>query len=263
MFLSWRARRQLAILFVLAIPLVLLGFWFGPKLLPVPTCSDNTRNQGELDVDCGGPCPPCELRNPEPIAVFWARAVPVRANTYDVAALIQNQNEVLASAKIEYEFSLFDALTQVARKTGETFILPQERVHVIATNLVTSRNAVRVEFLVRNVEWRVFREGHPNFVVERRDYRVRDADGRLESVVEAVIQNRSPFDFREVGVHVLVLDREGNLLGANSVTLERFLAGERRTVTSLWPGELKGDVATIVVQPRVNVFDPSVILTPR
>jgi hypothetical protein len=32
---------------------------------PEPTCSDGIRNQDEVDVDCGGPCPPC----PEPEAV--------------------------------------------------------------------------------------------------------------------------------------------------------------------------------------------------
>lgn len=263
MFPSWRARRQLIVVLILAIPLVGLGIWLIPKFLPEPTCSDNRQNQGEIEVDCGGPCAPCELRNPAPIAVFWARAVPVRPGSFDAAALIENPNEVLASAKIEYEFSLFDERSQIGRQIGETFILPQERVHVVATGLATTREPRRVEFAVRAIEWQVFRGERPNFVVERRDYRVRDADGRLESVVEAVIQNRSPFDFREVGVHVLVLDREGNLLGANRLVLERFRSGERRTATSLWAGELKGEVATIVVEPRVNVFDPSVILKPR
>jgi len=25
------------------------------------TCSDNIKNQGEEDIDCGGPCPPCSV----------------------------------------------------------------------------------------------------------------------------------------------------------------------------------------------------------
>ena len=25
----------------------------------VPSCEDNIQNQGELDIDCGGPCPSC------------------------------------------------------------------------------------------------------------------------------------------------------------------------------------------------------------
>jgi hypothetical protein len=26
---------------------------------PAPTCNDGVRNQGETDIDCGGPCPAC------------------------------------------------------------------------------------------------------------------------------------------------------------------------------------------------------------
>ncbi len=28
-------------------------------VIPEESCSDGIRNQGEIDVDCGGPCPPC------------------------------------------------------------------------------------------------------------------------------------------------------------------------------------------------------------
>ena len=28
---------------------------------PIPTCSDGIQNQGETQVDCGGPCPPCPV----------------------------------------------------------------------------------------------------------------------------------------------------------------------------------------------------------
>jgi len=34
-----------------------LGVYYGKRI--VPTCSDGVKNQGETDVDCGGPCAPC------------------------------------------------------------------------------------------------------------------------------------------------------------------------------------------------------------
>ena len=30
--------------------------------LPTPTCSDNTQNQDETHIDCGGSCPECNGR---------------------------------------------------------------------------------------------------------------------------------------------------------------------------------------------------------
>ncbi|MBU2443171.1 MAG: hypothetical protein KKF95_03810, partial [Nanoarchaeota archaeon] len=32
----------------------------GSFFIPPPTCNDNISNQGEIGVDCGGPCPPCQ-----------------------------------------------------------------------------------------------------------------------------------------------------------------------------------------------------------
>lgn len=29
---------------------------------PIPSCIDSILNQGEIEVDCGGPCPPCQSR---------------------------------------------------------------------------------------------------------------------------------------------------------------------------------------------------------
>jgi len=40
----------------------------GPGTEPEPSCYDNMQNQGEEDVDCGGPCDPCEEEKPEPQA---------------------------------------------------------------------------------------------------------------------------------------------------------------------------------------------------
>ena len=33
-------------------------------IVPDPTCSDRIKNQGELAVDCGGPCKPCVMKTP-------------------------------------------------------------------------------------------------------------------------------------------------------------------------------------------------------
>ncbi len=261
--LSWRARRQLIVLLIVTAPVAAFGFWAITKFLPEPTCFDNRKNQGELQTDCGGPCGPCELNNPRPISVFWARAVPVRTNTFDAVALVQNQNEALSSGKLEYEFTLFDSFGEVARKSGSTFILPQERIYVVETNLKTVRAPLSVEFRVKNVDWQ-FRKGErPNLVVEKREYKVTEENGKKMSLIESSIANRSPFDFREVEVGFIVLDNAGNVLGVNKVAVDNFLGGSRRFVKSIWPEQLAGEDAILEIEPRINIFDPSVIIHPR
>lgn len=260
---SWRVKRQLIVIFIPALLILGLGFLFFQRFLPELTCFDNKKNQSELGIDCGGPCGPCELKNPKSLETFWAKAVLVRPQTYDVAAEIRNPNEVLSSARVEYEFFLFDNFGLVARKVGRTFILPQERTHIIEANLNTTREPSRVEFRVSNIDWQFKKQERPNLIVERRDYKVVDMEGKKQSLVEASILNRSPFNFKEALVNFVVLDEQGNLLGTNKILVENLLAGSRQVIKSIWPQELIGEIATISVEPRVNFFDPAVIIKPR
>jgi len=259
---SWRVRRQLIVLFLAVLPLIAIGFWLVPKLLPAPTCFDGRKNQGELEVDCGGPCISCELRHPQALHIFWARATRAREGLYDAAALVENPNEEIGASKLEYEFTFFDELGLVARQTGKTFILPGERVHLIEPSIATNRLPNRVEFRILNVQWQKTALDRPRLVVERRDYKVLTDKGRRQSAVEAVIINRSPFGLREAWVNFTLLDKEGNVLGLNQILVENLLSGSRKPIRAIWPEEFKGEVASIEVEPRVNTFDPSVILKP-
>lgn len=261
--LSWRAQKQLFIFLILGGVLggaLLFGLYY---VVPAASCFDQRRNQGEEDIDCGGPCAPCALKHSKGIVSLWARSFETRAKVYDVAAQIENPNESLSSAEVEYEFTLFDRIGPLAKKTGHTFLFAQERVVVLETNLETVRPPEGVEFKILKVTWKASREPPPDLIAARYEYRVVDGDGGKKSMVEASILNNSPFGFREVEVQFLVLDGTETLIGINKVLVEDLLAGARVTVRSIWPGVLKGEVARISIQPRVNIFDPSMILKPQ
>jgi len=259
---SWRAKRQWGI--ILSLGAVFLGViaFFVYRALPTPHCFDNKRNQGEVEIDCGGPCAPCELRHPKPVVVFWARAVPVRENIFDVAAEIQNTNEVLSSGRLTYEFALFDDFGRIAERRGRTFLFAQERLVVIESAIEVPRNPVRIEFKIVDTEWQLRKDPPPNLVVERRDYRVVEEPGITQSLVEAVIRNASAFDFPEAEVHFVLRDREGNLVAANRVLLENVSSGTRQVVKAIWPRVLP-PFATIEVNARVNIFAQDAMLKPR
>jgi hypothetical protein len=260
---SWRAKKQLSLLLIVMVPVIAAAFLVVYQFLPAQSCFDTIQNQGELGVDCGGPCESCALKNPKTLTIFWARAVEVRENRFDAVAFVENANEVLSSPRIEYEFILFDALGPVGSGAGTTFILAQERTHVIETNIETTRTPSRVEFKVKSASWELDRGERFNVLVERRDYRVVMEDNRKFSTIETNVLNRSSFDLKEVDVYFTVLDDDANVLGANRVRVERLRAGESRLVKSIWPAELAGEVARIEVEPRVNIFDPDLILKPQ
>ena len=214
-------------------------------------------------MDCGGPCRACELKSPAPLSIFWARAGMAGPNAYDSIALVENPNQSLSSAKVEYEFILLDELGIIGRRTGETYIYSQERLYVIEPNIETSREALRVEFRVTHIEWQLNQERPPVFIVERREHSVVQADGVKQSMVEAQFLNVNPLDFREVETSVVVFDTDGNLIGANRILTENLSAGSRGVIKSIWPGAFGGVVGKIEVIPRVNLFDSDVIIRPR
>ncbi len=261
--IGWRARRQFIVLLIVAFPFIAIGFLFFPRLFPESSCFDNRRNQGEFEVDCGGPCLPCELKNPKKVDLFWTKVASAKTNVYDMVAYIENPNEILASPRLEYEFALFDEFGLIARRRGHTFILVEERLYIVEPALGTQRIPSRVEFKVLDVQWEVNTKNPLNLVTEKREYRVVGENGKKHGVVEASIFNRSLFDLREVEVSFAVTDKDGNILGANKVLLEDLSSGTSKSVKSIWPEELKGEVAVINVEPRVNVFDPAVIIKPR
>ncbi|TSC77759.1 MAG: Uncharacterized protein G01um101433_512, partial [Parcubacteria group bacterium Gr01-1014_33] len=162
-----------------------------------------------------------------------------------------------------YEFTLFDALGPVARKTGTAFVLPQEEFMLVETNLETTRRPVRVELRILAIRWDIRKETIPGLIVEKRDYEVREENGKKRSAVAARIFNGSLYDLGKIEVVTAVFDPAGNLIGVNKIVAEDVAASSRREIQSLWPEELKGDVATIEVTARVNVFDPDVILKPQ
>jgi hypothetical protein len=260
--LTWRIRRQFIILSIALIPFVAIGFWVFSKFLPQPACTDNIKNQEELAVDCGGPCGPCELKNPKPLTLFWARVVPAREGVYDVAAEIQNENTVLSSTNLEYEFTLSDDLGPVAFRKGKTFVFAQERLHVIEANIPTVRSPTKVVFKVTSVDWQFRKEPKPNIVVEKRDYRVEEPQGRKQSIIDTTLVNRTSLNFKSVEVLAIVLDRDGNLLGANRAIADNLIAASRKDARLLWPTEIFGIPALIIVEPRVNIFDPNIVIKP-
>lgn len=260
---SWRARRQLAVIGIITAVIGGVVLWFSSRFIPTPTCFDNRQNRGEVGVDCGGPCAPCELKNPKPLSVFWARIAPAGGDLYDAAALVENQNQALASGDIRYEFTLFDELGLIARKIGTTFIYPQERLIIAEPALRTTRKPARVEFRVTGITWRTSQESSPVIIVEHRDYTITQEEEKKKSVVTADIFNASPFAFRAFEVTVAVFDVAGNLIGANKIAGDNLAAGGRVKIKSLWPSALLGDVEKIDIIPRVNLFESDTVVKPQ
>lgn len=259
---SWRARRQLLVFSIAAAILGGAIFWIVNKIIPEPSCFDNRQNQQETGVDCGGPCLPCVLKYPKSLEVFWTKIIPVGENNYDAVAFIGNPNAILASGKLEYKFTLFDEFGKVGERSGQTFLLAQERAHIVEVNVSTRRAATRVEFTATGVNWMIREDISPNLSVERREYGIEKIGGKDQSVIRATLFNREAVNYRGAEVTFLIFDKSQNLIAANRILADSLISGVRREIKAIWPVEIRGEIAAIEIEPRVNIFDPAIILKP-
>lgn len=260
---SWRKQRQLTILFLVFGTITAFVLWIFLGAYLNPSCFDNRKNKNEEDIDCGGPCISCEVKRAKAVEVFFAKGIGIRSGTYDLVAEIRNPNETVAAANLDYEFSLSNGSGEITKKVGTTFLYPQERLQVIDVITGVEHAPTAVEFRILNTGWIRTRNIRPNLVIEHREYRVEEEGSRNMSVVEVSVLNKSSFDFRETEINFILLNRDGNIVGANRVTIENFLAGSRRVIKSIWPYVFAEEIADIEVEPRTNIFYPLNILKPQ
>lgn len=248
--MDFRAQRQLAVLFIIAVVIFGFGFLAYQTVKPAATCEDHAKNQGEEEADCGGPCISCAFRHRQPIAIFWQTFVQTRPNTYDAAAEIRNPNVKLAARSFEYEFRLYDENGfAVDRRSGKAFIYPGETMHLAAVGLNSNHRIERVELAIQDPFWVLADAIEPDVVAGNRDYRIEDDDGP-RSVLSAQIANRTTEDVSGVSVLALLFDARGNFAGVQGTVLDRIPAKEAKAVRWAWPNALPEAPSSITVEVR-------------
>ena len=252
--MQFATKRQLIVSVIvfaaLLIPISILVYIEFPKA----TCEDNRQNQGEEDVDCGGPsCVPCALKHPEDMRVFWARFTEFRSGQYDAVAEIRNPNLKLGASQFEYEFTFYDeAGLKVANRQGRSFMYPGELMHVVEPNIVISRKLSRVTFQITSIQWIYTDVIIPDVVVG--DRKLSSDLRRKETVLEAELANRSFSDFPEVFVSAFVYDKTGTITAVSRVRETNVRSGESRKIYFAWPSVISEDRVSVTTETRVNTL---------
>ncbi len=249
--MDFRARRQLAVLGVIAVVVGGIGFFIFRAGLPDPSCRDDRKNQGEEAVDCGGPCVSCVLREQKPVEIFWTRFVQVRGNTYDVAAEVRNPNVKLAAVSFGYEFKLFDtAGVAVASRRGRAFLYPGETAHLVEIGLLFGRTVARASLVIGEVQWQLSDAVGPDVIAGSKEYAVEGDPSMLVSTVRAIVANRGITDVSDIAVSALVFDQNGNLLGTHRTLINELAAGLSKSVSFVWPSLFPMVPSSLMVEVR-------------
>ncbi len=233
-----------------------------------PSCSDGIKNQGEEGIDCGGPCPSCEIRTLFPIqvnrTVFFVKE---SEGTIDLAAQIKNPNLSWGIKKFNYSFILKDENgNEAGRITGTSFILPGETRWIIRSGgtrnipLIKLPQAVRVTDVVFEIEpiiptdWQKLRSFTKEAEIISKNVRFEYLKPPRAGFAElrGEIENRSSFLIDQVEINA-VLFGEGDLVLAVGQTMARTLKpGETRYFAISWPIKFSGKVVRWDVRGHAN-----------
>lgn len=257
--------RTIKRLIIIAIYLLIFGgifmFFYLLHDDPVPTCFDGVRNQGEKEIDCGGPCNECveDFSDAQDLVVVEKHFVPAVEGSYDVVVRVKNPNPSYGSASYDYIVSLRDAQDDVlGSRVGTGFILPTEEKYIVIPNVKASMRPARVHVEIEDPTWSRFTDYEkPELRIYNKRYNP-VSSGPAFSEAFGLLRNESPFDFRNINIYVILKDGSGSVVAAHKTDFQTLDAGEERDFRLLWPQSFSGTVDLeegIIMEAEANVFD--------
>ena len=226
-----------------------------------PSCNDGIENQGEIGVDCGGPCRPCpQLIELKPLSVVKTEWVHDVDNKYDIVAEVENINDFYGASVFSFRAiaTTPDGSKVSQERWQKSFALPgaDKFLFIHGFELSQTPNDIKVEIKEGSDRWSKFSNFEsPEFVINNSGYKEREGAIANFSAATGTMINRNTTDFETVNVHVILRDDQGNMLAINSQEMNAVLAGQNRDYNMIFPHAFPGSVSEVVVFVETNPFD--------
>lgn len=248
--MGWAARKKalyLSIIFVILASVVavpIIWTWEDEA-----TCSDGEQNQGEVGVDCGGPCRLLCPSQVQRLQVLWGRAFKVNESRYNALAFVENPNFNAAVESIAYSFQVFDEENLlIAERTGRTYITNDGITPIFESGIITgNRTPARTIFkLLEQPRWQRIPE-QPNLVIENQQLLQADTEPR----VEATLRNEEAFDVHNIEIVIALFDQDENAIAGSQTFVSRLDAGASKQIFFTWPEPFEARVSRMDIIPRI------------
>jgi hypothetical protein len=248
---AWATRRQLSFIAFFIILLAIAVFAIIVSNRKVPTCTDNEQNQGELDIDCGGPCAKvCNLEVSE-IVILWTKVFKVREGFYDVAAYIENPNP-FEVYKYPFQFRIYDADNiPVKDITGVINLGAHERILIFEPGVNVGFRVPTRAFLSFTEE-PLWQRVDTNIELPKLTVTNEKLEGTTGVTLKTDITNESLRSVSNIELAVLLYDEAGNVINVSESKIDQLSKDEKREVVFTWPEFARSKVFSADVIPRVD-----------
>jgi len=251
--MNWGSRRKFVILGIMwtAIFATVTVFVYSKFFNKTPTCFDNTQNQDEGGVDCGGVCALLCYNESRPPIVSYSRLFKIGPGAYSALALVENPNQSVYSKSLSYVFKIYDVNNILLFEVpGRTFV-PSARVFPIYEHsiLTGNREASKITFEIidpENIRWEkgVYRDV---------DLRVNNVSNEIVDTrarVTADIINNEVYPVKDFQVVAVVYDEQGNAQESSSTIVDYISPNDKTGVSFTWNYPFDFSVSKIDIIPR-------------
>lgn len=254
--MTWAQRRKLVYLtsFLLVIAGVLsLVVHNATKV--TPTCYDGKQNQGEVGVDCGGPCTfycPNELADPK---IRWVRTFQVRPGVVHAIAYIEHSYPTAGARTVRYSFKLYDDKnTLITERIGSTFLGPMGRTAIVETLIQTGNvtPAITRFSILPPLPWEKIPVDFSQIVIKTDRTLLEPYPGGTR--LTATIENTARYSFSNLDVVAVLYDKDDNAITTSKAYVASLPGEASQIVYFTWPFTMPAPIMRIEIIPRFNPF---------
>ena len=250
--MSWAQRRKATYTlgFVLIIFLI-FGFVFFKFFNKQATCSDGVQNQGELDIDCGGPCSIlCRAQYTDP-TVLWTRWSKVTgAGTYNILIYVQNSNLGIGAYKAPYTLDIYDKDSILLySKTDYTYIPPSNNFAIFEGDIdINDKIPARIDFsFSKGFIWQKIENQELDIVAVSKSLIDEDTKPRLL----VTLKNKSLNDIENVESVAVLYDEDANAMAFSKTKIDVMSKDSTQNIVFTWPEKFDKKVYRIDVISKV------------
>jgi hypothetical protein len=213
-----------------------LVIWLGYSLAThkPASCFDNIQNQGELGVDCGGPCATVCAPSAQAINVISVNALTAPNGNDTFLAKITNPNGDFAAQSFSYAFNVYDTSgTLLESYPGQSFLYSQQIKYLLLANEVVPAGVAREDVTITDVNW--VTASTMGTVPQLAVQNILTQVASTTVVATGQVANNDTATFNNVFIVAVFKDANGNPVAASQTLLDSLAPDQTQSFSVNYP----------------------------
>lgn len=220
-----------------------------------PSCIDNTQNQDEEGIDCGGSCSYLCTAQEQPPTVLFTKILINSTGRTDIIASINNKNSSAASKNVPYRVTLYGVDRSLIQEvSGMLDLPPGATVPVFIPAVTSDKQKVANAFLsIDPISLSWFSMTSNSHILPKVSNSSLSGTTAMPRI-EAILQNQTVTTLTNVRVIVLVHDSRGEVIAASSTIVPTILGQGQAIATFTWNSPFSSTPSLIEVVPIIPLL---------